>query len=81
MTATTIRPALDIDALALHYRVPVSTLRDWARQDGWRRYPDPALRNRRGRPRVLFDVADVDNSYWARRGSHHTVFARRSESV
>jgi hypothetical protein len=60
------RPALDMEALALHYRVPASTLRGWAKADQWRRYPDPAPRHRRGRPRVLFDLDDADRSYWTR---------------
>lgn len=58
--------ALDLEALALHYRVPASTLRGWAKVDGWRRYPDPTTHGRRGRPRVLFDLGDADRSYWTR---------------
>lgn len=62
---------LDVEALALHYQVPESTLRTWARLDGWRRVTDQPHPGRRGRPRVLFSVGDADNSYWVRRGSQN----------
>ncbi|MPZ84018.1 MAG: hypothetical protein GEV28_27940 [Actinophytocola sp.] len=73
MTTTTTqrRRALDMEALAVHYRVAVSTLRDWARADQWRRYPDPAAHGRPGRPRVLFDLDDADRSYWQRTKRRH----------
>jgi hypothetical protein len=64
-------PLLDVAALALHYQVPASTLRTWARLDGWRRVTDQARPGRRGRPRVLFSVGDADNSYWMRLGSQN----------
>lgn len=69
MTTTTEPRALDLEALALHYRVPASTLRGWAKTDHWRRYCDPATLGRRGRPRVLFDLDDADRSYWSRHNS------------
>lgn len=74
MTAAQASPAdplLDVAALALHYQVPESTLRTWARLDGWRRVTDQSRPGRRGRPRVLFSVGDADNSYWVRLGSQN----------
>lgn len=71
-TAATHRPALDMEALALHYRMPSSTLRGWAKTDNWRRYPDPNPRYRRGRPRVLFDLDDADRSYWNHTAADHS---------
>ena len=70
-TSTGRRRALDMEALAVHYRIAVSTLRDWARTDQWRRYPDPTTHARPGRPRVLFDLDDADRSYWHRTTQRH----------
>ncbi|MGH3760271.1 hypothetical protein [Actinophytocola sp.] len=76
-TTSTERRALDLEALALHYRVPASTLRGWAKTDQWRRYPDPTPRHRRGRPRVLFDLDDADRSYWKRATRYDTTSAEQ----
>lgn len=39
MTATLARPILvDYEALAVHLRVPVGTLRRWRSEDGWTAY-------------------------------------------